>query len=330
MTAMPKKPKSKSTPKDVTKLVKRASTKSGAGTTRRKKVTSQPLHKRVRRRVKLAVIPHKANQYRPHLIRRYGIAAVLVLVLIVQLTYNVFTSGSVLGERSELSVTGLLAATNQERVGNGEAPLRINDTLSKAAKLKVENMFSEQYWAHTAPDGKTPWYWFGQVDYNYTSAGENLAKNFLSDSSTVAAWMASPSHRANILDADYKDVGFATAHGMLDGQQTTLVVALYGDPVSTSEVAGVTSTNAADMSDKLSLGSRFELGVGQLSPVAIGGILALLILANLALLAQAYRDKLPRALRASWWYKHHGIYKAFGLVSVVVVIVLTYGGIGQI
>lgn len=321
----------KQTKDPLQKLLARTTTRK-AKPARMKKVTA--VHRRIKRRVKLAVIPHKANQYRPHLIRRYGLAAVLVLVLAGQIGINVITRGSVLGERSELTATGLLAYTNTERSDRGEAPLTMNTELSRAAELKVQNMFKDQYWAHNAPDGTTPWHWFGAVGYDYSEAGENLAKNFTTDDSTVAAWMASPTHRANILNGDYRDAGFAIAHGSLDGEPTTLVVALYGKPIAESAVAGVEASSDQTMVSKtdtrLGFLSRFELGVGELTPVAVAGIIVLLILANLALLAQAYRDKLPKAMRSSWWYRHHGIYKAFGILSVVMVIVLTYGSVGQI
>ena len=320
--------------KSPSRTYKKVSTKIARQSVR--KTANETVHGRIKRHFKLAVVPHKDNQYRPHLIRRYGIVAVLFLVLIGGAGLNLATRGSVLGEKSELTATGLLAYTNDQRAEKGELSLEMNSELTRAAELKVQNMFADQYWAHTSPEGTTPWHWFEKAGYSYTEAGENLAKNFMTDDSTVAAWMASPKHRENILNSDYRDAGFAIAHGQLDGKPTTLVVALYGTPITTSAVAGaetsaVSPVTSAPNSDKsLGLLQRFELGVGQITPVAVAGIIILLVLANLALLAQAYRDKLPKDIRNSWWYKHHGIYKALGLASMAVVVVLTYGSIGQI
>lgn len=291
----------------------------------------------LRRKAKLALIPHAANQYRPHIIRRYGIALVLAVVMLGGIGLNVMTHGSVLGESSDLTANGLLAYTNTQRINDQEQPLQLNSELMKAAQLKVNNMFADQYWAHTSPQGVTPWHWFGVVGYSYSQAGENLAKDFTTNDSTVAAWMASPEHRANILNSNYQDVGFAIAHGQLDGRPTTLVVAEYGDPLPVAGVeanAKITSaapiTSAPSVTKQLGLIPRFELGVAQITPVAITAVIVLLVLANLALLAQAFRDKLPKELRHSWWYKHHGIYKALGLACMAVVVVLTYGSAGQI
>lgn len=287
-----------------------------------------PTKHRVRKHVALALVPHKANQFRPHAVRRYGIAIIVALVVLGQVAYNGVTSGNILGAEAQITSAGLLAATNQARQQQGESPLVINEYLSEAARLKVQDMFTQQYWAHTAPDGTTPWHWFGQVKYVYADAGENLAKNFTTSDSAVAAWMASPTHRANILKANYQDVGFATMSGSLEGKQVTLVVALYGTP-DLAAVQGVARTEASDINLPISVMARIGLGLQSLTPAAISSIVLLAVAANVALVAHIYRRKLPLGLRRSW-YRHHGAYKALGFVSLAVVIVFAYGGVGQI
>lgn len=295
----------------------------------RKKPATVPLKRRVHKRVKLAVVPHKANQFRPHAVRRYGIAIIVAFVLLAQGLYNGVTSGNILGTEAQVTTAGLLAATNSARVEQGEKPLANNAQLAEAAKLKVRNMFDKQYWAHTAPDGTAPWYWFGQVGYAYADAGENLAKNFTTSDSTVSAWLASPTHRANVLKTEYQDVGFAVMSGMLGDKPTTLIVALYGAPdQATVQGAAHTETvSGIDMS--LSIMARIGLGLQALTPAAISSIVVLAVAANIALVAHIYRRKLPLALRRSW-YRHHGMYKAVGFVSLAIIIVFAYGGVGQI
>lgn len=295
----------------------------------RKKPATVPLKRRVHKRVKLAVVPHQANQFRPRAVGRYGIAIIVAFVLLAQGLYNGLTSGNILGTEAQVTSAGLLAATNSARVERGEKPLANNVQLAEAAKLKVRNMFDKQYWAHTAPDGTTPWHWFGQVGYAYADAGENLAKNFTTSDSTVSAWLASPTHRANVLKAEYQDVGFAVMSGMLGDKPTTLIVALYGTPdQATVQGAAHTETvSGIDMS--LSIMARIGLGLQALTPAAISSIVVLAIAANIALVAHIYRRKLPLALRRSW-YRHHGMYKAVGFVSLAIIIVFAYGGVGQI
>lgn len=295
----------------------------------RKKPATVPLKRRVHKRVKLAVVPHKANQFRPRAIGRYGIAIIVAFVLLAQGLYNGFTSGNILGTEAQVTTTGLLKATNNARVAQGESPLVINAQLAEAARLKVHNMFDEQYWAHTAPDGTTPWHWFGQAGYAYADAGENLAKNFTTSDSTIAAWLASPTHRANVLKSEYKDVGFAVMSGMLGDKPTTLIVALYGTPDQATVRGAAHSETVSGVDMSLSIMARIGLGLQALTPAAISSIVVLAIAANIALVAHIYRRKLPLALRRSW-YRHHGMYKAVGFVSFAIIIVFAYGGVGQI
>jgi len=290
------------------------------------KLTS--VKKRIHRQVKLAVVPHKANQYRPHAIRRYGIAFILAIVIVSQVLYNGMSSGNVLGVEADITLNGLLNATNRVRQEQNEPQLNLNSQLTKAAQLKVKNMFDKQYWAHTSPDGVTPWYWFGEASYFYTEAGENLAKNFSTADGVIAAWMQSPTHRANLLKAEYKDVGFAVMEGTLSGRNVSIVVAMYGTPAQVA-IQGTSVTNVSDTNQKLGIISRLGLGLQSLTPAAIGSVILLLIGANIALVAHLYRRKLPVALRRSW-YKHHGLYKAIGLASIAVLVVLVYGSGGQI
>lgn len=295
-------------------------------TTKKKKTTITSVTQHIRRHIALAAVPHKANQYRPHAVRRYGIAVIVLFVFLVQGIYNSATSGEVLGVESNITSSGLLEATNAARKTNGEQPLALNATLSSAARLKVEDMFANQYWSHVSPSGVTPWDWFGKVGYSYSEAGENLAKNFSTSDAVITAWLQSPSHRANMLKGVFTDVGFATMTSTLDGRTTSIVVALYGTPAEQA-VQGVTEESKTGQS--LSLVARLGLGLRSLTPAAIGSIVILLVGANIALAAHFYRKKLPSALRRSW-YKHHGLYKAAGFISLALILLVAYGSGGQL
>ncbi len=89
-------------------------------------------------------------------------------------------------------------------------------------------MFTQDYWAHFSPKGKTPWDFIISSGYEYKLAGENLARDFDDSSSVVEAWMNSSSHKDNILKNDYEDIGFAIVNGKLNGEETTLVVQMFG------------------------------------------------------------------------------------------------------
>ena len=284
--------------------------------------------KRVKQGLKLAIVPHKKNDYRPHLIRRYGLMAIVFVVIGLQLGYNGATTGNVLGRESDVTINSLLEQTNQTRSRAGEPNLIINDKLNQAAYLKAQDMFAKQYWAHNSPDGTEPWKWLGDVGYNYNEAGENLAKNFTSTNGVMTAWMDSPEHKANILKDSYSDVGFAVVSGELDGEPTSLVVALYGLPADTA-VAGVhTSFAEAAPVGQVNILTQFAIATQSFTPAVMGGLTLIAFAIVVATIAHTYRRKLPRSLWKSW-YRHHGLYKAAGLMSLAITVIFMYGG-GQI
>jgi hypothetical protein len=253
---------------------------------------------------------------------------VLTLVIIVQ--YIAGLPGNeptfVLGDSASFSQNELLAESNKVRHDHGVALLAASDRLNKAATLKAEDMINRQYWSHDAPDGTTPWYWFRAVNYRYIYAGENLAKGFDTPAAVITAWMNSPEHRENALSPDYQDVGFGVADGKLLGEQTKVVVALYGTSTD-AQVKGQGQVLAAH-DGNLSLLARFGAGLQSLDAAGLGSLILLALCAFVALLTHAYRKQLPKSVQKSW-KRHHAFYTFLSLVLVMVGLILLYGG-GQI
>ena len=287
-----------------------------------------PIHRKIHRHVKMATVPHKDNQYRPHAIRRFGITTIVLMLFVSYGANNYVSTGDVLGQQTNVTTTGLLETVNEAREQNDLSDLSLSPQLNKAAYAKAQDMLNNQYWAHVSPTGVQPWKWMNDVKYNYDKAGENLAKGFNSSSAVTAAWLASPDHRANVLGSAYEDVGFAVVEGQLLGKETVLVVSMYGDPADVETVSG--ATTQTPFNGATQTGSMAVLGakVQALPVVAIGSVVILLLGAMLGLIAHAYRNKLPKNLRTSW-YRHHGVYKAIGLTSLSIVFVFMYSG-GQI
>lgn len=290
---------------------------------------------KVKKHAKKMLVPHKENEFRPHIIRVHGLVAVLAIALLAQIVYGFLTTGqlSVLGRVSDISSVELLKDTNQARREKGLGALQVNNELSSAALLKAQDMFKHNYWAHTSPTGVEPWKWLGDAGYNYSYAGENLAKNYPTAAATVDAWMNSESHRANILNGHYVDVGFAVVDGTLDGQNTTLVVALYGAPateaVASAETAGdrqgvhfVAPATAGGSSNPL---SYFGVAVLSLSPVTTAMLGLMAVVAIVGAVAHHYRRKLPKSWRQNW-KKNHGMYTFWGMIALGVMIILATGG----
>jgi uncharacterized membrane protein YgcG len=141
---------------------------------------------------------------------------------------------------TEMSRGALLSNTNAERIDEGLAALQINSLLNASAQAKAQDMVDKDYWSHNSPNGDAPWVFFDAAGYVYQKAGENLAYGFTTSAETVQGWMNSPSHRANILDSQYTEVGFGFVNSpnFVGTGQETVVVAHYGNPVGGSSGGG--------------------------------------------------------------------------------------------
>ncbi len=175
-------------------------------------------------------LPHKDTHKKAHLISWEAMLIYVLLFMFLQVGFSIvsYTKPGILGITASIDQKKLIELTNIEREKKGLGKVLENEALDKAARLKAENMFSENYWAHFAPSGKTPWDFILGSGYHFTFAGENLAKNFYTSDEVVVAWMASPTHRDNLLNSNYKDIGMAVVEGVLNGQKTTLIVQEFG------------------------------------------------------------------------------------------------------
>jgi len=141
--------------------------------------------------------------------------------------------GSVQTQKSFLTRSGVISETNNQRINNGLFVLRENESLNLASQKKLQDMFSNQYFAHVSPSGAGPSFWIESVGYEYVTVGENLALgNFSDDFDLVLAWMNSPGHRANILHERFQEIGVAVGRGVFEGRETWLAVQMFGLPLS--------------------------------------------------------------------------------------------------
>ena len=134
-------------------------------------------------------------------------------------------------EASGISTSEVITLANKARANSNLAPLIENETLSRAAKAKAKDMIENDYFAHTSPKGVNPWYWMKKEGYEYKYAGENLAINYTSAKDQHTAWMKSSSHRDNILNGNYKEIGVAVVEGKIDGESSLVTVELFGSPL---------------------------------------------------------------------------------------------------
>ncbi len=255
----------------------------------------------------------------------------------------------------------IVTLTNQDRQKNNLSLLATNVTLAAAAKLKADDMASKGYFAHTSPEGHTPWYWFSKAGYQFIYAGENLAVNYMESDAVQNAWLNSPTHRANIMNSNFTEMGVATASGIYNGQKTTFVVELFGMPAtqklatttSSTPNIPVTTTPAPEIKGETSIpllsvleetneftmvknnDESLEPGIGSSSPTPrvswikrlivesdkIAGLIIEIILV-IAIISTA-------GMVAREYEKHHKKHMAYGvLLAVAMFAFLFVGGIG--
>jgi hypothetical protein len=192
-------------------------------------------------------IPHESNNQKAKLLHSSSLALLAVGLIAFQLVlgfaHNAFPK--VLGYAANISPSEVIRLTNIQRAANGLNPLTESSVLDAAALAKGNDMFAKGYWAHFAPDGTSPWSFFLSFGYKYSYAGENLARDFPDAALAVAAWMNSPSHRENMLNPNYRDIGIGVVEGNLAGVDTTIIVQFFGAPLSESPSVPVAKAKEA-------------------------------------------------------------------------------------
>jgi len=188
--------------------------------------------------IKARVIPGKSNGFLPLFLQSrilfYGIVILLFLKIAINGLFIPFPANYFFADITKIDLLHLL---NQNRTDNALPALAENEKLDVAAYLKAQDMVRNGYFSHTSPLGTTPWFWFGEAGYEYAYAGENLAIGFVDSKSLYDAWLDSPSHKANLLNPKYQEVGYAVVRGF--GENNTIVVVqLFGsaavkEPVKT-------------------------------------------------------------------------------------------------
>ncbi|HEY4512332.1 MAG TPA: CAP domain-containing protein [Candidatus Paceibacterota bacterium] len=182
-------------------------------------------------------LPHEGNEYKPHVLREIWVLVFLFIALATfaggLLHRDVITKSNYL---AAIYSSTLVNLANQDRELNSIGGLAVNPILERAAQMKARDMAVKGYFAHYSPDGLAPWDWIKLAGYSYVYAGENLAINFTDSTDINNAWMKSPSHRANLLNERYTEIGIATEKGTYQGRETTFVVEMFGSPAVAASI----------------------------------------------------------------------------------------------
>lgn len=194
------------------------------------------------------IFPSHTNNFRAKLLHSHVLVLFAVFILALQFLMRFLSSPEVkvLGFAANISPVKVLELTNAARAEVGANSLTLNEVLSEAARKKGLDMLENDYWAHTSPTGTEPWDFFKTAGYRYRYAGENLARDFENPEETVAAWMASPSHKENLLSAKYQEIGIAVVEGDLGGKDTTIIVQFFGTPSSAAPSVPVVAARSQE------------------------------------------------------------------------------------
>jgi hypothetical protein len=180
-------------------------------------------------KIKKFILPCSENDFKPGCLNdRFLFSYVIFLVIlkIFSLIYIFYIPQTPFF--ADISSSALIEMTNQERTTLGLSPLQVNEELNLAARMKAQDMLNNNYFSHYSPQGVSPWHWFQVAGYNYQHAGENLAIGFWDAYETHNAWYDSATHRANMIDPKFKEIGIAVVEGNWQGVTTYVVVQLFG------------------------------------------------------------------------------------------------------
>ena len=215
----------------------------------------------------------------------------------------------------------LSALANYERQSQNLQTLAVNPILNQAAEMKAMDMATKGYFAHTSPEGKTPWYWLEKAGYRYQYAGENLAINF-SDSKDVAnAWMESSTHKANIVKGNYTEIGTGIASGLYEGRETIFVAQVYANPLAE------TKTQSQPVKKVASSATRQENG--EVENIIIAAEPTAVLGAEAANTGEAENVSIKPVKQPAFWQKFFAsprsamnaiLFAAFGIISLALLL----------
>jgi uncharacterized protein YkwD len=131
---------------------------------------------------------------------------------------------------AKASTTCLL---NDIRRSKGLRPLRLNGKLSRASQRHTNAMTAHHFFAHGDFVGRIRSARYLRGARGWT-VGENIAWgswDYATPESIVDGWMHSPPHRANILNARFREIGIGVSRGAPVGGQER--AATYGTDFGT-------------------------------------------------------------------------------------------------
>ena len=168
-------------------------------------------------------------------------------------------NGNVLGAET-VDPKDIITYINEERMKRGARPLRISNTLMKAAQMRADTIMKYQNFSHQDPyagiqlDTVLP-----LLHYSFSWASENIGMGDSTARAFVTGFMNSPSHRANLLNPELVETGAATATGPYKQYYVTIAVQIFAIPVDRSTFLGYTEKDVEEYKQLLvDLGKQLD------------------------------------------------------------------------
>lgn len=187
-------------------------------------------------------IPHADNNYHPHILHAkrawfYGALGLFIKCLVIFAVLMLPAEAYVMPDILAVEESKVVMLTNNYRAGAGIAKLKENAKLNASASYKAEDMAGKKYFAHESPEGNRLPYFLDKAGYAYRSAGENLAIGYFDAVEVVAAWKASPTHKANMLDKDFTEIGVSSKSGIYEGVPNLYIAEHFGSPEASQQIS---------------------------------------------------------------------------------------------
>jgi hypothetical protein len=119
----------------------------------------------------------------------------------------------------------IVRETNVARQTSDLLPLQYSASLAEAAQQRADELALAGAFTHSRPDGRPFHTALQDADYAYASAGENLAVGYVNDEDVISGWLASPTHKKNLL-GPYTEIGIGVAVIDIEGSTGLIVVQL--------------------------------------------------------------------------------------------------------
>ncbi len=198
-----------------------------------------------------------------------GVAIVSALVVSIFIGSSVDRYFITSQQYASVLATVLVDLTNGDRTQNSLTALTLSPALTAVAQAKANDMAAKSYFAHISPEGIDPWHWFTQEGYAFDYAGENLAVDFSESSDVERAWMNSPTHRENILNPKFTEIGIAIAEGTYRGRRTTFVAQVFGTPSSSGVQRALAGVSIPESPSEIALATSAPSVLGEVTPVPV-------------------------------------------------------------